>query len=118
MYVAGIVFDTVDEFTNVDLIQYDIGKDALTAFAGCLTSMVFVVSLSWNAKWWELEDFQHKHSSNKLRNREINSRPHHCTLVGTVTKGEVIKYKSIREEPTKKIILPPLIRSKDITCTT
>ena len=59
MYVAGIVFDTVDEFTNVNLIQYDIGKYALTAFAGCLTSMVFVVSLSWNAKWWELENFQH-----------------------------------------------------------
>lgn len=70
MYVAGIVFDAVYEFSPVNLIQHDFGKYALITFAGCLTSMVFVVSLSWNAKWWELEDFQHKHSSNKLCNRE------------------------------------------------
>lgn len=45
LYVAGIIFDAIDDYTTLDLIQYDFGKYAVTAFAGCLTAMVFVVSL-------------------------------------------------------------------------
>ena len=45
LYLAGIAFDAIYDYTTLDLIQYDFGKYAMTAFAGCLTSMVFVVSL-------------------------------------------------------------------------
>ena len=46
LYLAGIVFEAITyENITVDLIQTEFGKYAVTAFAGCLTSMVFVVSL-------------------------------------------------------------------------